>query len=208
MRVSKPGWEPWRFYRQEDLDEHGLEEYRSLRGGTLPAKIFPVCLHPHYGGWFGLRGILMFRAVQDSDGDLTRTSPPEVLQSQKQIAELLFLFNDHWRDRRYRDVGMQTTSLKRYSDIQQQYFAASTDERKAILRKHFEKSWQGTPDELTSNWTTDKKVKLKCDKSFENYDMYPTQRQCSIQSSLDNFLKEINLILISRQRWQIELGNL
>ena len=190
MHVSKPGLGPWRFYRQEDLDEHGLEEYRRLRGGTLPAKIFPVCLHPHYGGWFGLRGILMFRAVQDSDSDLTRTSPPEVLRSQKQMAELLFLFNHHWRDRRYRDVGMQPTSLKRYSDIQQQYFAASTDERKAILRKHFVKSWHKIYLNLPSKRTTDKKVRLKCDKSFENYDIKsnPTSRFHSIE--LRYFLKD------------------
>jgi len=125
-----------RFYRQEDLDSTGLEYYKSMRrecGHDLPKKIFPVSLHPKYGGWFGLRGVLIFKGVQteSEENSLKQRDPPEILQSQKEIAELLYLFNDHWQDRRYRDVGMGE-SVERYSELQQEYFAASTDQRRQI----------------------------------------------------------------------------
>ena len=140
--LGKQAWfflDAWsRFYRQEDLDETGLEEYRRLRGGKLPSKIFPVSLHPNYGGWFGLRGVLLFRSVCASES-LEIRGPPEVLTSQKQVADLLYLFNEHWQDRRYRNVGMPN-HVERYSDLQQEYFAAASNERTQILERVLKRS--------------------------------------------------------------------
>ena len=38
-----------RFYQESDADPSLIE-----------GKLFPVCMHPRYGGWFALRGIFIF----------------------------------------------------------------------------------------------------------------------------------------------------
>ena len=119
-----------RFYRQQDLTDKGQKSYEALKG-RKPGKIFPVCVHPKYGGWFGLRGILLFENVQIGD-QLVRSKPIEIIQSQEKIAELLYLFNDHWRDKRYRDVGM-ADNIERYSQLQQDYFSLAPDKRHQLL---------------------------------------------------------------------------
>ena len=118
-----------RFYRHQDLNEEGLKILKSLRGKD--SKVFPVCVHPRFGGWFGLRGILLFKNVQIFD-DLTPKSPPDVIPSQAEIAKLLYLFNDHWKDWRYRDVGV-AHDVERYSPLQQKYFGLPPDLRKELL---------------------------------------------------------------------------
>jgi len=124
-----------RFYRQQDLDQDGLTAYSILNGGKQVKRIFPVCVHPKYGGWFGLRGVLLFKNVRVPG--LVRQSPPEVLRSQEDIARLLYLFNDHWRDWRYRDVGLSASTAggEQYSELQKEYFALSTDQRQILLKK-------------------------------------------------------------------------
>ena len=52
-----------RCYRQNDLNEEGYVEYKELNGGkdVDRSKIYPVCLHPKYGGWFGIRALVIFQ---------------------------------------------------------------------------------------------------------------------------------------------------
>ena len=40
-----------RFYQESDVES-------SLTQGK--SKLFPVCMHPKFGGWMALRGILIF----------------------------------------------------------------------------------------------------------------------------------------------------
>ncbi|KAA0188588.1 hypothetical protein HAZT_HAZT000681, partial [Hyalella azteca] len=64
-------------------------------------KIFPVCLHPQYGGWFALRGVIIFKGI--SCVSLEKPVPREILQSKEQIKELLELYNHHWKNNAFRD---------------------------------------------------------------------------------------------------------
>ena len=48
-----------------------------------------------------------------------KKEPPTILCGENEIAELLELYNDHWRDWRFRDV---IEVDERYSSDQMQYF--------------------------------------------------------------------------------------
>jgi methylmalonic aciduria homocystinuria type C protein len=99
-------------------------------------KVYPVCLHPRYGGWFALRGVLIMTKLTSTQ--LQKKEPPVILRSENEIAELLELYNDHWRDWRFRDV---IEVDERYSSDQIQYFDFPPGEQrwhliKRILKEH------------------------------------------------------------------------
>lgn len=58
-------------YRQEDLDQFEPEHSNKTNSiqdsetkiARSPRKLFPVCLHPKYGGWFSLRGVVVFKEI-------------------------------------------------------------------------------------------------------------------------------------------------
>lgn len=88
-----------------------------------------VCIHPAYGGWFGIRGAFILRDLLVAD--LPLTLPPDVVPSKEQQAELLRLFNDHWRDMTYRNC----IPVKcRYSPLQVQYFALKPKDRVQFIK--------------------------------------------------------------------------
>jgi len=130
-----------RCYRQNDLNEEGYVSYKELNGGkdVDRSKIYPVCLHPKYGGWFGIRALVVFPGLTLCDGSVvSRKQPHEILTSQQQIAKLLYLYNNCWADWTYRDVGMPSSKSgeTRYSEPQKQYFAQMPDQRtEDFLRK-------------------------------------------------------------------------
>ena len=127
-----------RFYQKCDLTEETEFETRidesqvNMLDRMKSSKVFPVCVHPKYGGWFALRGILQFKNVQLGESYLKQKDPPVILKNKLDIANLLYLFNDHWRDWRYRDVGMPE-DVERYSDLQKEYFGTEPAERKKIV---------------------------------------------------------------------------
>lgn len=104
-----------RFYQESDADPNHLERINNSD------KIFPVCLHPRFGGWFALRGVIILPHCPVPD--LVQLSPPDILESREQVSHLLNLYNYHWRDGRFRDCS--PTIEARYSQSQQDYFAAS-----------------------------------------------------------------------------------
>lgn len=57
-----------RYYQRQDLSRDPWSPER---------KIFGVCLHPEFGGWFGLRGVVIFKTVNCPD--LQRKHPRSVL---------------------------------------------------------------------------------------------------------------------------------
>lgn len=88
-----------------------------------------VCIHPAYGGWFGIRGAFILRDLLVAD--LPLTLPPDVVPTKEQQAELLRLFNDHWRDMSYRNC----IPVKcRYSPLQVQYFALKPKDRVQFIK--------------------------------------------------------------------------
>ena len=140
-----------RFYQKQDLnkDDESERVYSESELNFIDkiksSKVFPVCLHPKYGGWFALRGVLVFKNVRVSeDLCLKRVDPPKILHSKHDIANLLYLFNDHWRDSRYRDVGM-SLDVEQYSELQKQYFGTEPSERKCLIQEMIKCQQMQTP---------------------------------------------------------------
>ena len=127
-----------RFYQKCDLIQEteyqpaNSESHVDLINRVKSSKVFPVCVHPKYGGWFALRGILLFKNVRISDSYLKQNNPPVIFKSTYDIANLLYLFNEHWRDWKYRDVGMPST-IERYSDLQKEYFGTEPSQRNKLI---------------------------------------------------------------------------
>ncbi|XP_033738116.1 methylmalonic aciduria and homocystinuria type C protein homolog [Pecten maximus] len=92
-------------------------------------KIFGVSVHPKYGGWFALRGVLIFKAI--TCPELVQTTPPDVIPDRDTRIELLERFNMHWQDWTYRDIIPVT---EKYSEQQKEYFATKPGERQAIVQ--------------------------------------------------------------------------
>ena len=128
-----------RLYQTSDrqIEENNTENrYRNSNQATreiLP-RLFPVCMHPKYGGWFALRGILIFNNITVSDSILKRKDPPTILKSLNDINNLLLLYNNHWQDWKYRDIGMPH-DVERYSEIQKEYFKTEPTARRSMILK-------------------------------------------------------------------------
>jgi methylmalonic aciduria homocystinuria type C protein len=101
-----------RFYQEPDSNPDLLQRT------TSTSKVYPVCLHPRFGGWFALRGVLIFPNVQVPE--LKMKSAPKVLKHPDQVSQLLNLYNNHWQDSRFRDCS--DFIEERYSENQQDYF--------------------------------------------------------------------------------------
>ena len=112
-----------RFFQPDDVKDQSL-----LKDVKSP-KIYSVCLHPRFGGWFAIRAVIVFE--QHSVPSLTKKSCDLRLEDVA-VAELLTLYNDHWQDWRFRDV---IESEEKYSKLQQEYFSAKPSERKSVIHK-------------------------------------------------------------------------
>ncbi|KAM4640630.1 cyanocobalamin reductase / alkylcobalamin dealkylase [Discoglossus pictus] len=91
-------------------------------------KMFGVCIHPRFGGWFAIRAVLVFTDVLAPT--LERTLPLDCLPSREQRIQLLELFNFQWQDGKYRDV---LPAEEKYSAEQTLYFATPPGERLQLL---------------------------------------------------------------------------
>lgn len=90
-----------------------------------------VCLHPKYGGWFAMRGVLILKNLQAPD--LVAKKPEDVLQGdENRIQDLISKFNTNWRDGTYRSV---IDVVEKYSDKQIEYFLTEPAERKNLIQK-------------------------------------------------------------------------
>ncbi|XP_063283765.1 cyanocobalamin reductase / alkylcobalamin dealkylase [Pelobates fuscus] len=91
-------------------------------------KIFGVCIHPRYGGWFAIRAVLVFSEVRAPT--LEQLLPIDCIPSREDRIQLLEDFNFRWRDGKYRDV---LPVEQRYSTEQILYFATPPAERFKLL---------------------------------------------------------------------------
>ncbi|XP_054836898.1 cyanocobalamin reductase / alkylcobalamin dealkylase isoform X2 [Eublepharis macularius] len=91
-------------------------------------KIYGVCIHPYYGGWFAIRALLLFPDVEVSF--LQQNPPIDCVRTEEEKIELLDKFNFHWQDWRYRDI---IEVKEKYSEEQKTYFAAPPAERLKLL---------------------------------------------------------------------------
>nr|XP_040144515.1 cyanocobalamin reductase / alkylcobalamin dealkylase isoform X3 [Ictidomys tridecemlineatus] len=87
-----------------------------------------VCIHPRFGGWFAIRGVVLLPGTETPD--LPRKKPPDCVPSRAARITLLEGFNFHWRDWTYRDA---VTPQERYSEEQKTYFSTPPAQRLALL---------------------------------------------------------------------------
>lgn len=91
-------------------------------------KIYGVCIHPCYGGWFAIRALLIFSEVEVPF--LQQNLPIDCVSGEEEKIELLDKFNFHWQDWSYRDI---IEVKEKYSEEQKMYFATPPAERLKLL---------------------------------------------------------------------------
>ena len=115
-----------RFYQPEEVKKGELEKGK---------KYFPVCHHPIWGGWFALRGVIVFAKVK---ANLSRRLPADLL-TEEQVLELVHRYNGNWQDSIWRDVGRGGNSCEKYSDLAVKYFDTKPSERMALIKDLLQK---------------------------------------------------------------------
>ncbi|GAB6028948.1 hypothetical protein CHUAL_004743 [Chamberlinius hualienensis] len=92
-------------------------------------KINGVCVHPKYGGWFAMRGVLIFNNLLCPD--LEKSLPVDCVPSNDKRIILLEKFNYNWQEWSYRDII--DVELK-YSPLQKLYFETKPANRRRLLK--------------------------------------------------------------------------
>ncbi|XP_028259494.1 cyanocobalamin reductase / alkylcobalamin dealkylase [Parambassis ranga] len=108
------------YYQQSDVTDHPWGE----------KKMFGVCVHPRFGGWFAIRALLVFEDVMVGP-ELVQPLPPDCVPSREGRIQLLEAFNYRWQDWSYRDI---IPSVQPYSQKQKDYFSTLPAQRFALLR--------------------------------------------------------------------------
>lgn len=106
------------------------------------SRIYGVSVHPKYGGWFALRGVLIFHGLLVPG--LAHRDPVDCVRSRERRIELLEKFNFSWQDWGYRDVT-DGQVMERYSDLQRTYFSTEPRDRFSLIEK-----WQEDKDQQTA----------------------------------------------------------
>ena len=99
-------------------------------------RIYGVSIHPRYGGWFALRGVVLFPGLLAPSFE--QRTPVDCVCSREKRVELLEKFNFSWRDYMYRDVMETGTIVERYSKRQREYFSTEPRERSKLVER-----WRG-----------------------------------------------------------------
>ena len=110
-----------RYYQRSDVDPDPWDKKE---------KIYGVSVHPKYGGWFALRGVMIFKDILASE--LVRKDPMDCVPSRELRIELLEKFNRSWQDWCYRDVS-GTRVEERYSNQQKEYFGTEPRLRSNLI---------------------------------------------------------------------------
>ncbi|XP_069184999.1 cyanocobalamin reductase / alkylcobalamin dealkylase-like [Procambarus clarkii] len=111
-----------RFYQRKDVTSDPWDPKK---------KVFGVCLHPIYGGWFALRGVVIFTRLQCPE--LPRQQPREILKTEEEVVELLRRYNDRWHDWSFRDI---IPVQEKYSEEQKEYFGTRPEDRKILIERY------------------------------------------------------------------------
>lgn len=59
-------------------------------------KMFGVCVHPKFGGWFAIRALLVFGGMT-AGPELVQPAPPDCVPCREDRIRLLEAFNFHWQ---------------------------------------------------------------------------------------------------------------
>lgn len=85
-----------------------------------------VCIHPQYGGWFGLRGVMILKDILLPD--LIKKLPQNTIPDQSDQEELLKKFNEEWSNDQ--NIWRDFIPVKsRYSQLQFDYFNTKPKDR-------------------------------------------------------------------------------
>ncbi|XP_077005961.1 cyanocobalamin reductase / alkylcobalamin dealkylase isoform X1 [Tamandua tetradactyla] len=87
-----------------------------------------VCMHPQFGGWFAIRGVVLLPGMEVPN--LPSTKPTDCVPARADRIALLEGFNFHWRDWTYRDAVIPQ---ERYSEEQKAYFSTPPAQRLTLL---------------------------------------------------------------------------
>lgn len=93
-------------------------------------KMYGVCVHPHFGGWFAIRALLVFEDVTVGP-ELQQPVPPDCVPSREDRIRLLEAFNFNWQDWTYRDI---ISPVQTYSQKQKDYFGTRPAQRFDLLK--------------------------------------------------------------------------
>ena len=93
-------------------------------------KICGVAIHPKYGGWFGLRSVVIFKDTLVPE--LQLPTPPDTVTGDQKKIDLLERFNYSWQDWTYRDI---IDVEERYSELQKEYFSTLPKDRSKLIEK-------------------------------------------------------------------------
>ncbi|KAI3368936.1 hypothetical protein L3Q82_025909, partial [Scortum barcoo] len=74
------------YYQQSDVRDQPWAE----------KKMFGVCVHPRFGGWFAIRALLVFGGVTVGS-EMVQPLPPDCVPSREGRIQLLEAFNFHWQ---------------------------------------------------------------------------------------------------------------
>uniref|UniRef100_UPI0037E82990 cyanocobalamin reductase / alkylcobalamin dealkylase isoform X2 n=1 Tax=Semicossyphus pulcher TaxID=241346 RepID=UPI0037E82990 len=129
------------YYQQRDVKEPPWTD----------TKMFGVCVHPRFGGWFAIRALLVFVDMRGGS-DMEQPVPVDCVPSREGRVQLLEAFNLHWQDWSYRDV---VPPVQSYSQRQRDYFSCPPSERPALLR-----SWGFLQENEGSDTTAETQRKL------------------------------------------------
>lgn len=111
------------YYQSSDVEDPPWPPTKTMYG---------VSVHPKYGGWFALRGVLVFNGLEVPT--LSKRKPLDCVNSVKKRVELLVKFNDHWRDWEYRNVlDPNLPPPVQYSEKQKLYFGTEPASRKKLV---------------------------------------------------------------------------
>lgn len=116
------------YYQQSDVTDQPWAE----------KKMFGVCVHPSFGGWFAIRALLVFEDVT-AGSELAPPTPPDCVPRREDRIKLLEAFNFHWQDWGYRDI---VPAEQTYSERQKEYFSTPPAQRLPLLR-----AWGLLPEE-------------------------------------------------------------
>ncbi|KAK3732585.1 hypothetical protein QZH41_004980 [Actinostola sp. cb2023] len=107
------------FYQRQDVTDDPWSEKKKICG---------VSVHPKYGGWFAMRGVLIFKNVLAPT--LPKVEAPDIVIGDEKKIELLEKFNFHWQDWSFRDI---IPTVSQYSQQQKKYFSTLPANRKELL---------------------------------------------------------------------------
>lgn len=109
------------YYQQSDIENPPWKPEQ---------KMYGVCIHPRYGGWFAIRGVLVFRNIEVPEFE--QRLPPDVIPDNQKRIELLEQFNFNYQDWKFRDAVFPA---ERYSEQQREYFITPPSERTKLIEK-------------------------------------------------------------------------